>query len=64
LVLKHLREHRHAGLTPTAVAKALGGKSTGAVGNAIERLVSSGEAVKVADRPRTYRAVSAKPKRN
>jgi hypothetical protein len=60
LVLKHLRVHRDADLTPTAVANALGGRSAGAVGNALERLVGLGDAVKVADRPRTYRARSAK----
>jgi len=41
-------------------ANALGGRSAGAVGNALERLVGTGDAVKVADRPRTYRARSAK----
>jgi len=60
LVLKHLRVQRDADLTPTAVANALGGGSAGAVGNALERLVGSGDAVKVADRPRTYRARSAR----
>ncbi len=60
LVLKHLRAQRKAQFTPSAVAKALGGKSGGAVGNALERLVASGDAVKVAERPRTYRAKPAK----
>ncbi len=62
LVLKHLRARRDADLTPTAVANALRGRSAGAVGNALERLVGSGDAVKVADRPRTYRAAKAAKK--
>ncbi len=61
MVLAHLRGNREAGLTPTAVAKALGGKSAGAVGNALERLVAAGDIVKVAEHPRTYQARSAKP---
>jgi predicted transcriptional regulator len=60
MVLAHLRGNREAGLTPTAVAKALGGKSAGAVGNALERLVAAGDIVKVAERPRTYQARSGK----
>ena len=58
LVLGHLRVDPSAELTPTGVAKALGGRSTGAVANALERLVRSGEAVKVSDGPRRYRAGS------
>ena len=53
LVLAHLRGHpgEHS---PTAVAHALGGRSTGAVGNALDRLVRSGSAVQVTDHPKTY----------
>jgi predicted ArsR family transcriptional regulator len=55
LVLAHLRaqpgEH-----SPSAVAKALGGRSSGAVGNALDRLVASGEAVQTSPAPRRYRA--------
>lgn len=55
MVLAHLRaqpgEH-----SPTAVAKALGGRSSGAVGNARDRLVAGGEAVQTSPAPRRYRA--------
>lgn len=54
MVLAHLRakpsEH-----SPTAVAKALGGRSSGAVGNALDRLVAGGEAVQTSPAPRRYR---------
>jgi hypothetical protein len=55
MVLNHLRANPRAEFTPSAVAKALGGKSGGAIGNALERLVASGDAVKVAESPRSYR---------
>ena len=41
---------------PVGVAKALGGKSSGAVGNALGRLAEQGRAVLVGDSPRRYRA--------
>ena len=44
--------------TPSAVANALGGRSAGAVGNALGRLVASGDATQTDDRPRRYRAAA------
>jgi DNA-binding transcriptional ArsR family regulator len=55
MVLAHLRVHpgEHS---PTAVAKALGGRSSGAVGNALDRLVAAGDAVRTSPAPRRYQA--------
>ena len=55
LVLAHLRRHpgEHS---PTAVAHALGGRSTGAVGNALDRLVAAGQATQTSPKPRRYQA--------
>jgi hypothetical protein len=39
---------------PTAIGRALG-RSSGAVANALERLVTTGWAVRTNDRPRRYR---------
>jgi hypothetical protein len=47
--------------TPSAVAKALDGRSAGAVGNALGRLVGSGDATQTSDRPRMYRAAAGWP---
>lgn len=41
-------------VSPTRLAKAAGGRSAGAVGNCLERLVATGVAVRVSDRPKTY----------
>jgi DNA-binding transcriptional ArsR family regulator len=55
LVLAYLRaspgEH-----SPGAVAKALEGRSSGAVGNALARLVGAGHALRTNEAPRRYRA--------
>lgn len=55
LVLAHLKanpgEH-----SPHELAKALGPRSAGAVGNALDRLTERGEAVRSATAPRRYRA--------
>jgi len=55
LVLAYLRGHpgEHS---PTTVAAALGGRSSGAVGNALARLVGRGDAVQTSPAPRRYRA--------
>jgi DNA-binding transcriptional ArsR family regulator len=45
-------------LGPTQVAKGLGGKSSGAVGNALARLEAAGEARLVNGSPRRYRIVA------
>ncbi len=44
--------------SPSAVARALGGRSAGAVGNALGRLVASDDATQTSDRPRRYRAAT------
>lgn len=53
LVLAHLATHRED-LGPSAVAKALE-RSSGAVANALERLVTSGDVRLVGEKPRRYR---------
>ena len=51
--------HDHPGEhSPAAVAKGLGGRSAGAVGNALGRLAASGDVVEAGDRPRRYRAAA------
>ncbi|MHB1800188.1 MAG: MarR family transcriptional regulator [Actinomycetes bacterium] len=57
LVLGYLREHpgEHS---PTTVAKALGGRSSGAVGNALVRLVELGDAIQACQTPRRYQATA------
>jgi len=55
-VLTLLRDHpgEHS---PTAVAEALDGRSSGAVGNALIRLVEVGEVTQNGQSPRRYQAV-------
>ena len=57
LVLAYLRDHpgEHS---PTALAKALDGRSSGAVANALARLVEAGDAVQTSPAPRRYRAAT------
>jgi hypothetical protein len=57
MVAAFLRDHtgEHS---PSAVATALGGRSAGAVGNALGRLVATGQATQTNDRPRRYRAAA------
>lgn len=50
---EHPGEH-----SPSAIAKALDGRSAGAIGNALGRLVEAGGAVQTSDRPRRYRAAA------
>ncbi|MDA8063126.1 MAG: MarR family transcriptional regulator, partial [Actinomycetota bacterium] len=55
LVLDYLADHAGPeGLGPTAVAKGLGGKSSGAVGNALARLEADGRVRLVGESPRRY----------
>ena len=55
LVLGYLADHADPeGLGPTAVAKGLGGKSSGAVGNALGRLEADGRVRLVKGSPRRY----------
>ncbi|MEV6602753.1 MarR family transcriptional regulator [Kutzneria sp. NPDC051319] len=49
-----LRDHPSEQVSPTAIAKALGGKSSGAVSNALDKLVADGVAVKTQDKPRRF----------
>ncbi|CUU60894.1 AAA domain (dynein-related subfamily) [Parafrankia irregularis] len=42
--------------SPTAIAKALGGRSSGAVGNALDRLTEAGQAALTSPAPRRYAA--------
>jgi hypothetical protein len=49
-----LRDHPSEQVGPTAIAKALGGKSSGAVSNALDKLVADGVAVKAQDKPRRF----------
>ena len=49
----HAGEH-----SPSAIAKALDGRSAGAIGNALGRLVEAGGAVQTSDRPRRYRVAA------
>lgn len=58
LVLDYVAAHAGPdGLGPTAVAKALGGRSSGAVGNALLRLEADGRVRLVTESPRRYRPV-------
>jgi hypothetical protein len=57
LVLEVLGAHGDGALGPVGVAKVLG-RSSGAVSNALVRLVASGEAEEVGTSPRRYRATS------
>ena len=49
-----LRDHPETQFGATAIAKDLGGKSSGAVSNALEKLVADGVAVKTQDKPRRF----------
>jgi hypothetical protein len=54
MVEDHLRNHPGEEFGPVAIAKALGGKSSGAVSNALDKLVAAGTAVKTKERPRRF----------
>ena len=60
LVRDYLAARPGEDLAPTQVAKGLGGKSSGAVGNALARLEAAGEARLVSSSPRRYRLVADK----
>ncbi|MET9296868.1 winged helix DNA-binding protein [Streptomyces sp. NPDC003077] len=53
MVLEHLRAHRHAEFTATAISRVLG-KSSGAIANALVTLEKQGHVTQVNDRPRRY----------
>ncbi|WP_020663650.1 MarR family transcriptional regulator [Amycolatopsis benzoatilytica] len=54
MVEDYLRDHPGDQCGPTAIANALGGKSSGAVSNALDKLVADGTAVKTQDKPRRF----------
>ncbi|MCU1680206.1 MAG: hypothetical protein JWQ81_945 [Amycolatopsis sp.] len=54
MVEDYLRDHPGQEFGPTAIAKELGGKSSGAVSNALDKLVEDGVAAKTNDKPRRF----------
>ena len=54
MVEDYLRDHPGEEFGPTAIAKELGGKSSGAVSNALDKLVEDKTAVKTNDKPRRF----------
>ena len=58
LVLDYLKAHRDDAIGPSALGKALG-RSSGAVGNACQRLEASGSLRLVSDSPRRYQIADA-----
>lgn len=54
VIVAGLLAERSEPVTPSALAKAAGGRSSGAVGNCLERLVADRAAVRVSERPKTY----------
>jgi hypothetical protein len=54
MVEDYLRGHPGEEFGPTAIANALGGKSSGAVSNALDKLVEAKTAVKTQDKPRRF----------
>jgi len=59
MVEDYLRDHPGEQFGPTAIAKALGGKSSGAVSNALDKLVKTGVAAKTQDKPRRFALAEA-----
>jgi len=55
MVEDYLRDHPDDEFGPTSIAKALGGKSSGAVSNALDKLVLDGTAMRTRDKPRRFR---------
>src|SRR6266542_2857981 len=53
-VLAYLQQHPGEDFSPTQVANALGGRSSGAVGNALETLTKHGQVIKTSDAPRRF----------
>lgn len=54
MVEHYLRDHPGEQFGPTTIANALGGKSSGAVSNALDKLVEDGVATKTQDKPRRF----------
>ncbi|MDX3663676.1 hypothetical protein PV646_40885 [Streptomyces sp. ID05-26A] len=59
MVEDFLTDHAGEEFGPSAIAKALGGKSSGAVSNALDKLVDDGTAVKSSEKPRRFALASA-----
>lgn len=62
LVVKHLEANPRADVTPSEVANKLN-RSSGAVGNSLERLVKAGRATRTSEQPRRYRHKAARAKK-
>lgn len=58
MVEDYLRDHPGEEVGPVTIARSLGGKSSGAVSNALDKLVAAGTAVKTQDAPRRYALAS------
>lgn len=54
MVEDYLRDHPGEEFSPTTIAKALGGKSSGAVNNALDKLVEDKIAMKTKEKPRRF----------
>ncbi len=61
MVLAHLAEHLGRSFTPGELARALGGRSTGAIGNALKTLVERGKVTCTHTRPRRFAATAGLP---
>jgi nitric oxide reductase NorQ protein len=61
MVLAHLTEHLGQSFTPGELAHALGGRSTGAIGNALATLVERGRVTCTHTRPRRFAATAGLP---
>jgi hypothetical protein len=59
MVEDYLRDHPGEEFGPAAIAKALGGKSSGAVSNALDKLVEDDTAVKTNGKPRRFTVTAA-----
>jgi hypothetical protein len=59
MVEDYLRDHPNEDFGPVAIATALGGKSSGAVSNALDRMVKAGIAVRTSYKPKRYALVPA-----
>ena len=58
LVLAALRDAGGQSLGPTELSRRLGGKSQGAIANACDALVATGDAVLTSERPRRFAATT------
>src|ERR1051326_4997400 len=58
-VAAYMSDHRDREHTPGEIARALGGRSTGAIGNALKTLVDQGDAAHSGRHPNRYRATDS-----